>query len=149
MTVSENINIGNFRSVSRFQVLDRGAISSRTVEYGKRLQIRCDNWDTSVGRLSGGNQQKVLISRLLAMKPKVLILDEPTRGIDVAAKSEIHRLLFQLADSGLAIIVISSESEEVLSVSDRICVFYKGQVTRLFSNSGVSSELLLRAAMGD
>ena len=149
MTVSENINIGDLGTVSQFQVLDNSAISARTVEYGERLRIRCGSWDVPVGRLSGGNQQKVLLSRLLAMKPRVLILDEPTRGIDVAAKDEIHKLLFRLADSGLAIIVISSESEEILSVSDRICVFYKGKVARFFSNSRATSDMLLKAAVGE
>ena len=85
--------------------------------------------DQLVGNLSGGNQQKVVLARWLALRPKVLIVDEPTRGIDVGAKVEVHNLLFQMADAGIAIIVISSELPEVLALADRIVTMREGRVT--------------------
>jgi inositol transport system ATP-binding protein len=81
-----------------------------------------------VGTLSGGNQQKILLARCMALRPKVLIVDEPTRGIDIGAKTEVHQLLFEMAQSGIAMIVISSEMPEVLALSDRIVVFREGGI---------------------
>ena len=96
-------------------------------EYRKLLNIRMASGDQLVGNLSGGNQQKVVLARWLALRPKVLIVDEPTRGIDVGAKVEVHNLLFQMAASGIAIIVISSELTEVLALADRIVTMREGQ----------------------
>ena len=98
-------------------------------EYKKRLNIRMASGDQLVGNLSGGNQQKVVLARWLALRPKVLIVDEPTRGIDVGAKVEVHNLLFQMAAVRIAIIVISSELPEILALSDRIVTMREGRVT--------------------
>jgi inositol transport system ATP-binding protein len=93
------------------------------------LRVKTPNMEERVENLSGGNQQKVLIGRWLLTNPKILILDEPTRGIDVGAKAEIHRLVSQLAGQGVAVIMISSEMPEVLGMSDRIMVMHEGRVT--------------------
>ena len=85
--------------------------------------------DQAVGNLSGGNQQKVVLARWLALQPKVLIVDEPTRGIDVGAKAEVHKLLYELAGAGIAIIAISSELPEILTISDRIVTMREGRIT--------------------
>ena len=98
--------------------------------------------------MSGGNQQKVALARWLATKPRVLILDEPTQGVDVGAKSEIHRLIGELADSGLAVILISSEMPEVLGMSDRIAVMRGGQIRATLSRADASQEKLLAIALG-
>jgi inositol transport system ATP-binding protein len=99
--------------------------------------------DQPVGNLSGGNQQKVVLARWLALRPKVLIVDEPTRGIDVGAKMEVHNLLFQMAASGIAVIVISSELPEILALADRIVTMREGRVTGEILRAGADQEKLM------
>ena len=111
--------------------------------YRKRLAIKMASPDHEVGNLSGGNQQKVVLARWLALEPKVLIVDEPTRGIDVAAKSEVHQLLFELAESGIAIIVISSELPEIMTVSDRIVTMREGRITGEVMAADATEERLM------
>ncbi len=98
--------------------------------------------------LSGGNQQKVIIARWLVLRPKVLILDEPTRGVDVGAKAEIHALMRQLAEEGVGVLMISSELPEVLGVSDRIIVMHEGRVTGRLSHDEATQDLIMQAATG-
>ena len=110
--------------------------------------MRAAHWEQQLGELSGGNQQKVVIAKWLAAKPKVIILDEPTKGIDVGSKAEIHNLIRELAKSGSAVIVISSEMPAVLHVSDRILAMYSGRVTREFSAAEVTEDNLVQAISG-
>ncbi len=117
-------------------------------QYRDRLDIRTPSWKARVGNLSGGNQQKIVIGKWLSMHPKVLIVDEPTRGIDVGSKSEIHKLLRELAAQGYAVMVISSEMPEVLHVSDRIIAMYAGRIMRAFSSEEVTEENLIQAISG-
>jgi inositol transport system ATP-binding protein len=112
-------------------------------EYKKLLNIRMSSPDQIVGNLSGGNQQKVVLARWLALRPKVLIVDEPTRGIDVGAKVEVHNLLFEMAASGIAIIVVSSELPEVLALSDRIVTMREGRITGEISGADADQEKLM------
>jgi ribose transport system ATP-binding protein len=105
-------------------------------------------WKQQVGNLSGGNQQKIVIGKWLSMHPKVLIVDEPTRGIDVGSKSEIHKLMRELAAQGYAVIVISSEMPEVLHVSDRIVAMYHGRIMREFTSEEVTEDSLIQAISG-
>jgi ABC-type sugar transport system ATPase subunit len=121
IAAQERISNGIFISASKEAAL--------VEEYRKLLNIRMASPDQIVGNLSGGNQQKVVLARWLALRPKVLIVDEPTRGIDVGAKAEVHNLLFQMAQSGIAIIVISSELPEMLAMADRIVTMREGRVT--------------------
>jgi len=112
-----------------------------------RLAIKAPSLDTPVGRLSGGNQQKVVLARWLVRKPKLLILDEPTRGIDIGAKSEIYALIRSLAQAGVGVMVISSEMPELIGLSDRILVLAEGKISTQLSNANLNEENILRAAM--
>ncbi|BER93451.1 sugar ABC transporter ATP-binding protein [Thermatribacter velox] len=117
--------------------------------YIKELNIKTPSIRTKVFSLSGGNQQKVVLGKWLGVEPQVLILDEPTRGIDVAAKSEVHHIIAQLSKQGMGIMVISSELPEILKLSDRIIVMHEGVITGAFSREEASSEKILRAATGE
>jgi inositol transport system ATP-binding protein len=112
-------------------------------EYKRRLNIRMASGDQLVANLSGGNQQKVVLARWLALRPKVLIVDEPTRGIDIGAKVEVHNLLFEMARSGIAIVAISSELPEVMAIADRIVTMREGRVTGEISRDDASQETLM------
>ena len=127
-SVLENTTLAILRRLTRFRVVQRGKEREIASEYVERLNVRTPSIDQVVGKLSGGNQQKVVLARWLAAKPRVLILDEPTRGIDVGAKSEIYRLIDALANEGLAIMLISSELPEVLGMSDRVVVMHEGRI---------------------
>jgi inositol transport system ATP-binding protein len=136
ITVLDRISgLWAFLSPSREQAL--------VEEYRRRLNIRMAGPDQLVGNLSGGNQQKVVLARWLALSPRVLIVDEPTRGIDVGAKVEVHNLLFEMADAGIAVVVISSELPEILAVSDRIVTMREGVVTGEIAGAGADQETLM------
>ncbi|CAM2151702.1 MULTISPECIES: sugar ABC transporter ATP-binding protein [Paraburkholderia] len=126
MSVRDNINVSVAGRDARFGVLDLARGSARAKESIRALTIRVPSPRVNVGALSGGNQQKVLLSRLLETKPRVLILDEPTRGVDIGAKSEIYRIINDLAKTGVGIIVISSELPEIIGVADRVLVMREG-----------------------
>jgi ABC-type sugar transport system ATPase subunit len=112
------------------------------------LSIRGAEVSAPVNRLSGGNQQKVVVAKSLAREPNVLLLDEPTRGVDVGAKSEIYRLMDDLAKEGKAILLISSELEEVLSMADRVLVMREGRISGEFSRGDATQENVMTAATG-
>ena len=118
-----------------------------TDEYVGKLRISLESREQAAGNLSGGNQQKVVLAKCLAVQPRVLILDEPTRGIDVGAKAEVHRIIAGLADRGVAIIVISSELPEILRLCDRVLVMHEGRVTAELPRSEVTEESVMRAAV--
>jgi len=119
-----------------------------TQEYVDKLRISLRDIEQPVSELSGGNQQKVVLSKWLLAQPKVMILDEPTRGIDIGAKSEVHRLMGDLANQGIAILMISSELPEILAMSDRIIVMREGRITGLFDQSEATAERIMAAATG-
>ncbi|TIT54202.1 MAG: sugar ABC transporter ATP-binding protein, partial [Mesorhizobium sp.] len=120
-----------------------------TAEKQKRnLGIKAPSVATRTGTLSGGNQQKVVLAKWLAMNPKVMILDEPTRGIDIGAKAEIYGLMRALADAGVAVLMISSDMEEVIGVSDRIAVMHEGQISGILDKEQFSQENVLLLAVG-
>jgi ribose transport system ATP-binding protein len=152
MTVSENVNLGVIqRDAGPLGWLDRGHARRRAVEAIKALNIRVPGPEFLVGGLSGGNQQKVLLSRLLETKPKVLILDEPTRGVDVGAKSEIYRIIDDLAKAGAAILVISSELPEIVGIADRVVVMREGETTgEVGGNTGtpITEQSIMALATG-
>jgi ABC-type sugar transport system ATPase subunit len=129
-------------------VIDRNEERALTERYITQLDVKAGGGDAIVGTLSGGNQQKVLLARWLNASPKIFILDEPTRGIDIGAKVEIHRLLNRLAEQGAAIIIISSELDEVLGMSDRILVMHEGRIVREFSREDASRETVMEWATG-
>jgi ABC-type sugar transport system ATPase subunit len=113
-----------------------------------RIAIKMNDLEQQVQSLSGGNQQKVVLAKWLIRKPKLLILDEPTRGIDVGAKAEIYRLISSLAKDGMAIIMVSSELPEIMGMSDRILVMGEGRIKGEFAGNAVSQEELLACAIG-
>ena len=129
MSVLENINLGVIaRDSRRGGILDLAAGKRRAQDAIKALTIRVASPSVGVGSLSGGNQQKALLSRWLEIQPKVLILDEPTRGVDIGAKSEIYRIIDELARKGLGVLVISSELPEVIGICDRVLVMREGHI---------------------
>lgn len=148
-SVLENASMAILRQLSRFHFVSRSKERNLVSGFVEKLQVRTPSLDQEVGKLSGGNQQKVVLSRWLAARPKLLILDEPTRGIDVGAKAEIYRLIDELANEGLGIMFISSEMPEILGLSDRIYVMQNGRITGELSAEEASEEAILELAMID
>ena len=149
MPITENISLANFRRVSRSAFIDRKAERNLARESVERFRIRASGIGQIVGKLSGGNQQKVGLSKWLATEPRILIMDEPTRGIDVGAKAEIHRLMSELAQKGLAIIMISSELPEIMGMSDRILVMRGGRLVAEVERAVATQERIAAAMMSD
>lgn len=146
MTVRPNITVSHLARFARFGFLSYQAELAEVQEHIRTLDIHTPGPEAMVMNLSGGNQQKVLLARWLAIHPRVLIADEPTRGIDVGAKGEIYALLHHLAEQGVAIILISSEMPEVLGISDRILVMHEGQVAGELSRSEATQEKIVTLA---
>lgn len=145
LSVRENIALAALPRLSRFGLVNESAIDSIVDTFMKRLRIKASGPDQKVGELSGGNQQKVLLARWLAMNPKVLLLDEPTRGIDIGAKAEVQKLIDELANDGLAVLLISSDMEELIEGSDRVVVLKDGTVIEELTGSKVTEDALMRA----
>jgi len=149
LPVRDNIMIASLTHYGRAGILSLRLINQICNQERTRLDIKTPSMDQLIKNLSGGNQQKVLVSRWLLTTPDILILDEPTRGIDVGAKAEIHRLMSLLAREGKAIIMISSELPEILGMSDRVLVMHEGHLTGEFNRKDATQENILRAATGD
>jgi len=148
MAVRENITMSSTSLVSNFGFVNTNKANKLADEYVDKLDIRTPSLRQRIRNLSGGNQQKVIIARWLTLKPRVLILDEPTRGVDVGAKAEIHGLMRQLAEDGVAVLMISSELPEIIGVSDRILVMHEGRVTGRFERDEASQDMIMHAATG-
>jgi ABC-type sugar transport system ATPase subunit len=148
MTVRENLTMSIHSLVLRLGTfLSRAKENAVTDAYVSALDIKISDREQVVNNLSGGNQQKVVIAKWLATKPRILILDEPTRGIDVAAKAEVHRMIGSLADQGVSILLISSELPEVLSLADRVLVMHEGRVKAILAQSEATQETIMNAAL--
>ena len=146
-SVAGNISLPNILSFARYLLVDLGAERKHAERQRQSLTIKAADVETVVGTLSGGNQQKVVLAKWLSMKPKVMMFDEPTRGIDVGSKSEIYTLMRELADAGVAILMISSDMEEVIGVSDRIVVMQEGAISGTLSRDLFSEENVMRLAV--
>lgn len=146
LTVQDNATLNIASQHSHFGMIDRGALKKRANESIKQLSVKVAHGDVIVGRLSGGNQQKVLLARWLEIKPKILILDEPTRGVDIGAKSEIYHIIHALAESGVGVIVISSELPEVVGICDRVLVMREGSITGELAGAEITQENVMRLA---
>jgi len=148
-SISENILLPNLPRYARAGIVQ----TQRSIENAKfqksRLGIRAPSVHVKTGALSGGNQQKVVLAKWLSMNPRVLICDEPTRGVDIGAKNEIYKMLRGLADAGVAILMISSDMEEVIGVSDRIAVMHEGSISGLLDRSEFSEQSVLGLAVGN
>jgi ribose transport system ATP-binding protein len=148
MSVCHNISLPSLKKYSRFGLIQNGRERETAKAQVESLKIKTPNTDVLAMNLSGGNQQKIVLGKWLAMQPKVMILDEPTRGIDVGAKAEIYRLMRALADQGTVILMISSDMEEVLNVSDRIAVMHECEITGVLERADCSEQNIMQLAVG-
>jgi rhamnose transport system ATP-binding protein len=148
MPICANTSLASLDRVSRRGLIDGRQERLLAGSYMRQLRIKAPSIHTETGSLSGGNQQKVALARWLAIEPKVLILDEPTQGVDVGSKFEIHGLLMDLAERGLAIIMISSELPEILAMSDRIAVMHRGTIDGILNREEATQQKILSLALG-
>ena len=147
MPIAANASLASLRTVSSRGLIDRAAERRSAEGYVERLRIKTPSVSSDVGALSGGNQQKVALARWLSIEPGILILDEPTQGVDVGAKAEIHALIHELAERGLAIVMISSELPEVLAMSDRVAVMHAGTISGVLSRDEATQDRILALAL--
>jgi ribose transport system ATP-binding protein len=148
MTVRENMTLPSLRRFASCFLIQRNREEQTTGKQIDALKIKTPGGEALVSNLSGGNQQKVVLAKWLCMSPRVMILDEPTRGIDVGAKAEIYRLMRELADRGAVILMISSDMEEVLHVSDRVAVMHEGKITGVLKRPDCTEENIMQLAVG-
>lgn len=148
MDIKTNMSLPSLPGTSRLGFVKGSAEKDKCQEMAEKLSVNMRSFANSISSLSGGNQQKVIIGRWLMTDPEVLILDEPTRGIDVGAKSEIYRLMNELAKQGMAIVMVSSEMPEVLGMSDRIAVVRGGEIVKILENKNLDQQILLSYAFG-
>lgn len=148
MSITENISLPDLWRYSRNHLLQTAPEEANAEHQRKQLNIRSRSTASLAGTLSGGNQQKVVLAKWLSMKPKIIIFDEPTRGVDVGAKQEIYELMRALSDRGVAILMISSDMEEVIGVSDRMAVMHEGQISGFLERSRFSEDNVLKLAVG-
>lgn len=146
--IRENVTLHDLPQISRLRVLDRAREGGCAAQFLRQFSIRAPSSDTPVAHLSGGNQQKVVLAKVLFPKPRVLFLDEPTKGVDVGAKNEIYRLLMELAGQGIGLVVISSELPELLAIADRFIVLARGRVVDRFTKGEASQHRFMLAATG-
>jgi ribose transport system ATP-binding protein len=148
VAIAENVSLPNLRAYARRLLVDVAAERDNAQRQKRSLGIRAPAVTTPAGVLSGGNQQKVVLAKWLSMSPRAIVLDEPTRGIDVGSKNDIYALLRALADAGVAVLMISSDMEEVIGVCDRIAVMHEGRVSGLLERPEFSEHNVLRLAVG-
>jgi ribose transport system ATP-binding protein len=147
MTVRENITLPDLSAYATGGWIRRRQESKESEALCAKLKIKTPSVETTTASLSGGNQQKIVLAKWLAMKPRVILFDEPTRGIDVAAKSEIYQLMRRLAADGVAILMISSDMEEILGNSDRVAVMHEGRVTGILQGAECTQEAIMKLAV--
>jgi ribose transport system ATP-binding protein len=148
LPIAQNITLPNLPVYARSGIVVREAEMAQARRSRSELDIRVADVGQPASSLSGGNQQKVVLAKWLAMKPKAIIFDEPTRGIDVGAKAEIYRLMRALSDSGVAVLMISSDMEEVIGISDKVAVMHEGHIQGTLDRARCSEENILRLAVG-
>ena len=146
--IVDNISLPDLARYARSHLVSRRREKVNADAQRQRLNIRTPSVATRAGSLSGGNQQKVVLAKWLSMQPRVMIFDEPTRGVDVGAKKEIYEMLRGLADAGVAVLMISSDMEEVIGVSDRIAVMHEGAIAGYLQRKDFSEQNVLRLAVG-
>jgi len=148
MSVRENVGLPSLDRFAAFGLVNRARERQLAEQQVAALGVKTPGVESLVADLSGGNQQKVVLGKWLAMDPKVMILDEPTRGIDVGAKAEIYRLMRDLAERGRLIIMISSDMEEILHVSDRVAVMHEGEISGTLEGADCTEENIMQLAVG-
>ncbi|MDM8174462.1 ATP-binding cassette domain-containing protein [Olivibacter sp. 47] len=147
LDIKTNVSLSRLQEVSEFGFINKRKDLSLAQHYVDSLKIKCSSPTQQTKNLSGGNQQKVVLARCLVTKPRVLLLDEPTRGIDPHAKNEIYKLILSLAEQGMAIVVVSSELPEILCLSDRVMVMSEGRLTATFQAAEANEDNILKAAI--
>jgi rhamnose transport system ATP-binding protein len=148
MSIAANTSLANLKGVAHHGLIDRAEERALAERFQRQLSIKTPSVAMEAGSLSGGNQQKVALARWLAINPQVLVLDEPTQGVDVGSKAEIHALMADLAERGLAIIMISSELPELLGMSDRIAVMHGGGIAGTLERKDATQQRILSLALG-
>jgi ABC-type sugar transport system ATPase subunit len=148
MDIKQNSTLASLRRISSLGVINKNEEIKVSDRYVKELRTKTPSLEQRVGNLSGGNQQKVVLAKWLLTQPKVLFLDEPTRGIDVGAKVEIYNIMNDLVDQGVCVVMVSSELPEVLGMSDRILVIHEGRLTGALSREEATQEKVMRYATG-
>src|SRR5262249_47047274 len=147
MSVAENASLASLGRAERFGLIHSRSERRQVQGFLDRFRVKTPSLRQPIRDLSGGNQQKVILAKWLATGPKVLLLDEPTRGIDIHAKKEIYALIDELTSDGLAVVVVSSELPEILAVSDRILVLCEGSATAEFARADATEEKIMHAAL--
>jgi ribose transport system ATP-binding protein len=147
MSVRENVTLPSLASYARLGLIARGAEADASRQAVTRLQVKTSTIETMVATLSGGNQQKVVLGKWLAVRPRAIFFDEPTQGVDVGAKAEIHRLIRQLADEGTAVVMISSDMEEIVAQSDRVAVMHEGRITGILDRAACTPQSIMQLAV--
>jgi ribose transport system ATP-binding protein len=145
--VRENMTLPTLGSYARLGLVKRSAETSAARNTAAALTVKAASIESPVATLSGGNQQKVVLGKWLALEPRVMIFDEPTQGVDVGAKAEIHRLIRRLADEGAAVVLISSDTEEIVAESDRVAVMHDGRITGILERSSSTPEAIMQLAI--
>jgi rhamnose transport system ATP-binding protein len=146
--IRENVTLANLAKHVRGLFVSRGSEREETRRLGRRLAVKAANWEQRLAELSGGNQQKVVIAKWLATRPRVIVLDEPTKGIDIGSKAAVHDFIGELASDGLAVVLISSELPEVMGLADRVLVMKEGRIVERFQRGQWSAEAIVGAATG-
>ena len=146
LSIGDNITLAALGGTTRYGFLDRAAAHGQAAGLAADLGVKMSGLDQRVEELSGGNQQKVVIAKWLATTPRVLILDEPTKGVDVGAKAQVHRLMGDLAARGVGIIMVSSELPEILGMADRMMVMRRGRVRGILSRREATAERIIALA---
>ena len=149
LSIKDNMFLASLKELpTRFKIfVDARRERAKAVEVFERLRVKAPSVDTKVNNLSGGNQQKVVLAKWLVKNPKILFVDEPTKGVDVGAKAEIYKLLGELAENGISIVMVSSDMPELVSVSDRVLVIGSGKITGEFKKEEISEEAIMAAAI--
>jgi len=148
MPIFQNVSLPSLKRTSKSGVLRLAEEFRLARTYTERLDLRASSLSQDVGTLSGGNQQKVVIAKWLATRPKVIILDEPTKGIDIGSKAAVHGFMAELVAEGLSVIMVSSELPEIFGMSDRVVVMREGRIVAIRENDGLDAETLVRLAAG-
>jgi rhamnose transport system ATP-binding protein len=147
--VRANMTLASLGAHARHGFISYAKELATTRKFGARLSVKAANWEQELGTLSGGNQQKVVIGKWLASKPRVLILDEPTKGIDIGSKAAVHEFMGELAGEGLAILLVSSELPEVMGMADEIIVMHEGRIVQRFARGEATAEMIVAAAIAE
>ncbi len=149
LSVGHNMSLSAIDSFGEHGLLNDSMEGKQIIDFISKFNVKTPSADLAIRHLSGGNQQKAILARFLMIQPNVLILDEPTRGIDVGAKYEIYKLMFELVKQGISIIMVSSELPEVLGISDRVLVMHEGEIKANLVNDGLTQEIIMDCALSE